>query len=524
MLYFLQQVLNGLHAGALYALLAFGYALTNGVLHRTNLAYGAIFAFAGQTMILVAVFGWHVLWLTLPATVALGIVAGLAYAALSGAVLVRCVLGPLASRSPNAMVAATLGVSLVLMELGAHRRRDPRFLAAADALHAGDLRRGRRLPGHADRHPAHQLRLVAAAVAAMSFCLARSRFGRHWRAVSDDPAAARLCGVDVAVFLQTVLAGALIAGFAGILAALYYGNISFGDRPDLRPEDPVRHRRRRLSSRPGRAGAGPSASPRRCGPAISRSNGATLPSSWRSSCSWCFSHPSARRAKRPERLAPRNSGAQAPTAVDAGAHARHTLLPTSLRKMGHRRQTRRAGRNAWQGCSLSPGPSTASTNSSANAVSWLILASILVSAGNAVIRKAFNMSSNAWLELQWYLFGAAFLLAAAYTLRQNEHIRIDIVYGMFSRRVQHWIDLLGHVFFLMPFVLLMIYYFVPYVGAVLPDRRGLVQRRRPDHLAGQGAAADRLRPARPAGHFRDHQEDRHHARRHGGPHPLHLGA
>ena len=97
-------------------------------------------------------------------------------------------------------------------------------------------------------------------------------------------------------------------------------------------------------------------------------------------------------------------------------------------------------------------------------VAWLILVAVLVSAGNAVVRKAFNMSSNAWLELQWYLFGAAFLLAAAYTLRQNEHIRIDIVYGMFSRRRQHWIDLLGHAFFLMPFVILMIFYFVPYVS------------------------------------------------------------
>ena len=97
-------------------------------------------------------------------------------------------------------------------------------------------------------------------------------------------------------------------------------------------------------------------------------------------------------------------------------------------------------------------------------VSWLILLAVLVSAGNAIIRKAFNMSSNAWLELQWYLFGAAFLLAAAYTLRQNEHIRIDIVYGAFSRRTQHWIDLFGHVFFLMPFVILMISYFIPYVG------------------------------------------------------------
>ncbi|AHK44604.1 MULTISPECIES: TRAP transporter small permease subunit [Ensifer] len=96
-------------------------------------------------------------------------------------------------------------------------------------------------------------------------------------------------------------------------------------------------------------------------------------------------------------------------------------------------------------------------------VSWLILVAVLVSAGNAIIRKMFNMSSNAWLEAQWYLFGAAFMFAAAYTLSQNEHIRIDVVYGQFSRRVQHWIDLFGHVFFLMPFVLLMLYYFVPYV-------------------------------------------------------------
>ncbi len=86
-------------------------------------------------------------------------------------------------------------------------------------------------------------------------------------------------------------------------------------------------------------------------------------------------------------------------------------------------------------------------------VGWLILVAILVSAGNAIMRKAFNLSSNAWLELQWYLFGAAFMLAAAYTLKQNEHIRIDIFYGSRSRRTQHWIDLFGHVFFLMPFVL-----------------------------------------------------------------------
>jgi TRAP-type mannitol/chloroaromatic compound transport system permease small subunit len=114
------------------------------------------------------------------------------------------------------------------------------------------------------------------------------------------------------------------------------------------------------------------------------------------------------------------------------------------------------------------------------AVGWLILLSILISAGNAIIRKVLNTSSNAWLEAQWYLFGAAFLLAAAYTLKQNEHIRIDIIYGMFSRRTQHWIDLLGHVFFLMPFVILMISYFTPYFllsyrsGEVSTNAGGLI--------------------------------------------------
>ena len=96
-------------------------------------------------------------------------------------------------------------------------------------------------------------------------------------------------------------------------------------------------------------------------------------------------------------------------------------------------------------------------------VAWLILIAIFVSAVNASVRKLFNTSSNAWLELQWYLYGAAFMLAAAYTLKQNEHIRIDIVYGRWSRRTQHWIDLFGHVFFLMPFVLLMTWFFTPYV-------------------------------------------------------------
>lgn len=229
MLYFLQQVLNGVHSGALYALLAFGYALTNGVVKRTNLAYGPIFAFAGQTMILVAVFGWTVLWLTLPATIALGIVGGFAYAALAGTVISRSVLAPLAGRAPNAIVAATLGAALVLMELGriAAETRDfwlPPILATPVVFVAGG--------GFEVTLTVIQLLNCAAALAAivgLSLALSHTTFGRLWRAVSDDPAAAQLCGVDVAsVFHRTVLAGALVAGLAGVQAGLYYGNISFG--------------------------------------------------------------------------------------------------------------------------------------------------------------------------------------------------------------------------------------------------------------------------------------------------------
>jgi TRAP-type mannitol/chloroaromatic compound transport system permease small subunit len=113
-------------------------------------------------------------------------------------------------------------------------------------------------------------------------------------------------------------------------------------------------------------------------------------------------------------------------------------------------------------------------------VIWLILLAVLVSAGNAVSRKLFDLSSNAWLELQWYLFGAAFMGAAAYTLQQNEHIRIDVFYASRSRRTQHWIDLLGHVFFLLPFVALMAWLLWPYTiqaynsGQISTNAGGLI--------------------------------------------------
>ena len=95
-------------------------------------------------------------------------------------------------------------------------------------------------------------------------------------------------------------------------------------------------------------------------------------------------------------------------------------------------------------------------------VSWLVLAAVLISAGNATIRKMFDMSSNAWLEVQWYLFGAVFMLAAGYTLRKNEHVRIDVVAGNLSKRTRDWIDLFGHFLFLLPFCLMMTYLAWPF--------------------------------------------------------------
>ncbi|MDW8123757.1 MAG: TRAP transporter small permease subunit [Geminicoccaceae bacterium] len=89
-------------------------------------------------------------------------------------------------------------------------------------------------------------------------------------------------------------------------------------------------------------------------------------------------------------------------------------------------------------------------------VMWLVLVTVVISAANAVVRKALDTSSNAWLEAQWQLFGAVFMLCAAYTLLKNEHIRIDIINNLFPKRVRDWIDLLGHLLFLMPFVILML--------------------------------------------------------------------
>jgi len=95
-------------------------------------------------------------------------------------------------------------------------------------------------------------------------------------------------------------------------------------------------------------------------------------------------------------------------------------------------------------------------------LAWLILIAVVVSAVNAIIRKTFDVSSNSWLELQWVLFSMVFLLCSPWTLLDNEHIRIDIVNNMLPKRVRNSIDIMGHVFFLMPLAIVMIITGIPF--------------------------------------------------------------
>jgi TRAP-type mannitol/chloroaromatic compound transport system permease small subunit len=95
-------------------------------------------------------------------------------------------------------------------------------------------------------------------------------------------------------------------------------------------------------------------------------------------------------------------------------------------------------------------------------LAWLILVAVIISTVNAIVRKSFDMSSNSWLELQWVLFSAVFLLCAPWTLLDNEHIRIDIINNMMPKRVRDIIDLVGHVLFLLPLTLIMIVTGVPF--------------------------------------------------------------
>jgi TRAP-type mannitol/chloroaromatic compound transport system permease small subunit len=115
------------------------------------------------------------------------------------------------------------------------------------------------------------------------------------------------------------------------------------------------------------------------------------------------------------------------------------------------------------------------------ALAWLIAVAVAISTVNAIIRKVFNVSSNAWLEAQWYLFGAVFLGCAAYTFLRNEHIRIDIISSRMSQRYRNTVEVIGHIFFLMPLCIMMIWYGFPFfwssfvIGETSTNAGGLIQ-------------------------------------------------
>jgi TRAP-type mannitol/chloroaromatic compound transport system permease small subunit len=93
---------------------------------------------------------------------------------------------------------------------------------------------------------------------------------------------------------------------------------------------------------------------------------------------------------------------------------------------------------------------------------WLVLLSCLVSAGNATLRYLFHIGSTGWLEIQWYMFAGMVLLGAPYTLKMNEHVRVDLVYGMVSERTRIWIDIVGGVLFLLPICIILTYFTWPW--------------------------------------------------------------
>jgi branched-chain amino acid transport system permease protein len=229
MAYFLQQLANAVPLAALYGALAFGYALVFGLTKRTDFAFGALFAFSGQVFLLFSLLGWERLWLVLPATITLGAAAAFIYTAGASFLHATRIVRPLLAARPNAIVAASLAVMIVLMEtarIGTASRalwfapvfNAPVTLFALDGF-AVTLTR---------LQIVSSLALLALVLAA-HFVLVRSSFGRIWRAVRDDGRAAALLGVDVErVLVVTYCLAALVAAVTGILATLHYGTMDFG--------------------------------------------------------------------------------------------------------------------------------------------------------------------------------------------------------------------------------------------------------------------------------------------------------
>ncbi|MBO3759715.1 branched-chain amino acid ABC transporter permease [Ciceribacter sp. L1K22] len=229
MAYFLQQLVNAIPIAALYAALAFGYSVAFGMTRRADIVFGGLFAFAGQIYLLFTAMGWNAFILVLPAALVMGGLVSLGYTLAAGYWVGKSVMLPLHRRSPNAVIAASLAVLVVISETGrlALDSRGlwlPRFLDQRLIFW--------RSAGFDVSLTLIQLvnaTLMATIVASGHAILSRTSAGRIWRGVSDDPAAAALCGVDAGrVFILSYLAATAIAAICGILATSYYGTMDFG--------------------------------------------------------------------------------------------------------------------------------------------------------------------------------------------------------------------------------------------------------------------------------------------------------
>jgi len=227
--YFLQQLLNAAPLAALYAMLAFGYSLSFALTKRADFTPGALFAFAGQVFVYFTAYGYDRLWLIYPAALAVGVAASLAYTILAAMVAGDKVIRPLSFASPNSVITASLAMMIVLMEL-------VRIAANTRDLWLSPFLNQRVTFWNFPGFPVvlTQIQIInaltmGAIVLAAAHILGRSRQGRNWRAVSDDPMAASLLGVDAGRVV--VLAGLTTAAFSavsGIMATAYYGSMDFG--------------------------------------------------------------------------------------------------------------------------------------------------------------------------------------------------------------------------------------------------------------------------------------------------------
>ena len=139
----------------------------------------------------------------------------------------------------------------------------------------------------------------------------------------------------------------------------------------------------------------------------------------------------------------------------------HSLMSSSAHGFGQRPPVRLGGEGLKTLLKIS-GAIDAINEKFGVIANYLVLFAALISAGNAFSRYLFSESSNGWLEIQWYMFAGMVLLGGPYTLKMNEHVRVDLVYGMVSERTRIWIDIIGGVFFLLPICVILIYFTWPW--------------------------------------------------------------